>query len=249
MTKAPVEDQRRLLDVQALDTRLQQLAHRRKNLPELARVAEIDAQLADLNTALVASRTAANDLHRELAKAEGDVEQVRTRATRDQTRLDSGAVSAKDAQALVNELESLARRQGLLEEVELEVMERLEAHEDTLAKLDEANQKSLEARAAAVAQLDAVYAEIDAEVASVSAERAKAVSGLDAALVALYEKVRAHLGGQGAAALRGGRCDGCRLDLDQTAIEAIRAQPADEVVRCDDCGRILVRIPEKRPTE
>lgn len=249
MTKAPVEDQRRLLDVQALDTRLQQLAHRRKNLPELARVAEIDAQLADLNTALVASRTAASDLRRELAKAEGDVEQVRTRATRDQTRLDSGAVSAKDAQALVNELESLARRQGLLEEVELEVMERLEAHEDTLAKLDEANQKSLDARAAAVAQLDAVYAEIDAEVAAVSAERATAVSGLDAALVALYEKVRAHLGGQGAAALRGGRCDGCRLDLDQTAIEAIRAQPADEVVRCEDCGRILVRIPEKRPTE
>lgn len=249
MTKAPVEDQRRLLDVQALDTRLQQLAHRRKNLPELARVAEIDAQLADLNTALVASRTAASDLRRELAKAESDVEQVRTRAAHDQTRLDSGAVSAKDAQALVSELESLGRRQGLLEEVELEVMERLEAHEDTLTKLDEANQKSLDARAAAVADLDAVYAEIDAEAAGIATQRAAAVTGLDAALVALYEKVRAHLGGQGAAALRAGRCDGCRLDLDQTALEAIRAQPADEVVRCDDCGRILVRINEKRATE
>lgn len=249
MTKAPVEDQRRLLDVQALDTRLQQLAHRRKNTPEQARVAEIDAQLADLNTALVASRTAANDLRRELVKAESDVEQVRTRADRDRTRLDSGAVGAKDAQALVHELESLGRRQGLLEEVELEVMERLEAHEDTLAKLDEANQKSLDTRAAAVAALDAVYAEIDAEAAGVASERAAAVAGLDAALVALYEKVRARLGGQGAAALRAGRCDGCRLDLDQTAIEAIRAQPADEVVRCDDCGRILVRIPEKRTAE
>jgi predicted nucleic acid-binding Zn-ribbon protein len=105
VTKAPVEDQRRLLDVQALDTRAQQLVHRRTTLPGLATVKDIDSQLADLHSALVASRTAASDLRRELAKAEGDVEQVRARAARNQQRLDSGAVGAKDAQALVAELE------------------------------------------------------------------------------------------------------------------------------------------------
>ena len=137
MTTAPVEDQRRLLEVQALDTRVQQLAHKRTSLPALVRVAEVESQLADLHTALVTSRTAVNDLRRELAKAETDVEQVRARATRDQSRLDSGAVGAKDAQALVSELESLARRQNELEEIELEIMERLEAHEEALKMVED----------------------------------------------------------------------------------------------------------------
>ena len=79
MTTAPPEDQRRLLDLQQLDTRLDQIAHRKRTHPVLARLAEVDGRLADLDTALVASRTAANDLRREVTKAETDVEQVRTR--------------------------------------------------------------------------------------------------------------------------------------------------------------------------
>ena len=102
MTTAPPEAQRRLLEVQALDTRLDQIAHRRANVPALARLVELDSQLADLETALVTSRTAANDLRRAVAKAESDVEQVRTRATRDQTRLDSGSGSPKDLQAFLS---------------------------------------------------------------------------------------------------------------------------------------------------
>ncbi|MBI9114308.1 zinc ribbon domain-containing protein [Sanguibacter suaedae] len=249
MTTAPVEDQRRLLDVQALDTRVQQLQHKRTTLPALARLVEIDSQLADLHTALVQSRTAASDLRRELAKAESDVEQVRARATRDQTRLDSGAVGAKDAQALMSELESLTRRQGVLEEVELDVMERLEAHEDTLAKLDEAHQKVLEAKTEAEAERDAGYAEIDRELNTVQGERASLAEGLDAGLVAAYDKLRSQLGGLGAAALRGRRCEGCRLELNPTDLQAIRAAAPDEVVRCEECGRILVRPVETAAAE
>jgi uncharacterized protein len=136
VTTAPPEDQLRLLDVQALDTRTAQLAHQRRTHPVLARLTELDSRLADLETSLVASRTAARDLRRELAKSEADVEQVRSRADRDRARMDSGKGSAKDLQALSSELVALARRQGELEEVELEVMERLEAHEAALAELE-----------------------------------------------------------------------------------------------------------------
>lgn len=244
MTTAPVADQRRLLDVQALDTRAQQLAHKRTTLPALTRVAEVEAQLADLHSALVASRTAVNDLRRELAKAESDVEQVRVRVTRDQQRLESGAVSAKDAQALTSELESLARRQNALEDIELEVMERLEAHQDTLAKLEEANEKVLEAKREAEAERDAAFAEIDAELETVSDQRAVAARGLDEGLLSLYDKLREQLGGLGAAALRGRRCEGCRLELNQTDLQDIRAAKPEEVVRCEECRRILVRPQE-----
>lgn len=242
MTSAPAADQRRLLDVQDLDTRLAQLAHKRRTLPAIARLVELDGRLADLDAALVTSRTAASDLRTELAKAEADVEQVRTRAARDQQRLDSGNVGAKDAQALTSELASLAARQSHLEDVELEVMERLESHQSVLQDLEQARAALVADRDVVVAEREAGYAEIDAEALRLRGERDRAADGLDAALVALYERLRGQLGGSGAAALRGTRCDGCRLELNPLDLEAIRARPADAVVRCEECGRILVRL-------
>ncbi len=244
MPNAPAADQRRLLDVQALDTRLDQLAHQRRTLPELARLAELDTQLADLHTSLVTSQTAVADLRRELAKAEADVQQVRDRAARNQSRLDSGQGTAKDLQALQHELESLARRQSDLEEVELEVMERLEAHENALAEVQSAHTQLAAGKAEVEVQRDAALAQIDAEVAQVQAERATAAAGLDAALVTLYDRLRAQLGGSGAAALRGRRCEGCHLELNPLDLDGIKAKPQDAVVRCEECGRILVRLPE-----
>lgn len=244
MTTAPPEDQRRLLDVQALDTRAAQVAHQRRTLPVLARLADLDTRIADVTGSLVASRTAASDLRREVAKAEGDVEQVRGRARRDQARLDSGQGSPKDLQALQHELGALARRQSDLEDIELEVMERLEAHEAALAELTEAARVLEEQKAEAEAERDRVFAELDAEAERVAGERTGAVAGIDAGLLSLYDKLREQLGGLAAAALRGRRCEGCRLELNATDISAIKAAPADQVVRCEECRRILVRLPE-----
>jgi len=244
VTTAPAADQRRLLDVQDLDTRLDQLAHKRRTLPELARLVELDSQVGDLRNSLITSRTAVGDLKRELTKAEADVEQVRVRAQRDQGKLDSGLGSPKDLQALQSELGTLGRRQEALEEVELEVMERLEAHEKALADVTVAHDSLAEKRAAVEAERDAAFAALDADADRLRAERAEAVEGLDAALVTLYEKLRAQLGGRGAGALRGARCESCRLELNPLDVEGIRKAPDDQVVRCEECGRILVRLPE-----
>ena len=241
MTSAPIADQRQLLVVQDLDTRLDQIAHRRAQVPALAEIAALDARLKDLTTALVTSRTAASDLRRELAKAEADVEQVRARARSDQERLDSGQASVRDTQALTSEIDHLVGRQADLEEIELGVMERLEAHTAVLDELEAANTEVERQRAAAEADRDAAFAALDDEAAGVRAERAAAVDGLDAALVALYEKLRTQLAGRGAAALAGRQCQGCRMELNPLDLEKVKAAPEDQVVRCEECGRILVR--------
>ena len=244
MTTAPVADQLRLLEVQALDTRAAQLSHQRRTHPARAAVDELTSQLADLDAAVVASRTAAGDLRRELAKAEADVEQVRSRAARDQARLDSPAVGAKDAQALSGELEALGRRQAALEEVELEVMERLEAHETALASLTQARDELQQKHAAATADLTAALAGLDQQAEVVAAEREQKVDGLDAGLVTLYDRLRAQLSGLAIAPLRGRRCEGCRLELNPSDVAKLRAAPPEQVVRCEECGRILVREAE-----
>jgi len=241
VANAPVADQHRLLEVQALDTQLAQLAHKRANLPQQEKVAEVESRIADLSGALVASRTQAADLSRELTKAETDVEQVVTRTQRNQERLDSGAVSAKDATALMSEIESLTNRRGVLEEIQLDIMERLDAHNDALAKLEDANSGMQEELAKAQSERDAEFAAIDAQAKLVAAERAQSAQGIDAALLATYDKLRGQLGGVGAAALVGNRCGGCRLELNPNDLADIKAAPQERVVRCEECGRILVR--------
>jgi uncharacterized protein len=238
---APVEDQLRLLQVQELDTRAQQLAHQRANHPLHADLADLEHRLADVDGALVASRTALGDLRRELAKAEQDVEQVRTRAARDRARLESGGVGAKDAQALMSELESLGRRQDVREEAELEVMERLEAHEKAVADLTAAQEDLHAQRSRLSAELGTATSGIDAEAAQVAAERARRADGIDEGLVRLYDRLREQLGGLAVAALRGRRCEGCRLELNAGDVARITAAPPEQVVRCEECGRILVR--------
>ncbi|GAB4086193.1 C4-type zinc ribbon domain-containing protein [Myceligenerans cantabricum] len=241
MTTAPPDDQRTLLEVQALDTRLQQLAHAKRNHPVLARIAELDGQIKDLDGSLVESRTAVADLKRELTKAEADVEQVRSRSARDQQRLETGGVGAKDAVALTDEIAALATRQAALEEVELDVMERLEAHEEALAKVTAAHDALTADRTAAEGERDSGWAEIDAEARSVTAARTSLAEPLDAGLITLYDRIRAHQGGLGAAPLREGRCEGCRLELNPGDLGAARAAADDQVVTCEECGRILVR--------
>ncbi|MBC7290232.1 MAG: hypothetical protein H5T83_02695 [Actinotalea sp.] len=241
MTTAPVADQQRLLEVQALDTRLAQLAHQRANHPLRAQLAELQTRLDDVETAHVTSRTALGDLRRELAKAEQDVEQVRTRAARDRARMESGSASVKDVQALSSELENLARRQEALEEVELEVMERLEAHETALAELTKARDELLAQRDALAADLEREVAAIDEQGRAVQAERAGRAEGLEAGLVALYDRLRGQLGGLAVALLRGRTCEGCRLELNPSDVARITAAPPEQVARCEECGRILVR--------
>jgi len=243
VSTAPEADQRRLLDVQALDTRTAQLAHKRRSLPVLVDLAALRERLAGAERDVVVSRTLVSDLRREVAKAEADVEQVRVRAARDRARLDAGSGSPRDLEALQHELESLGRRQGVLEEVELEVMERLEAAEEAMGAAGRLRDDLVAQEGALAAQAEVALSEIDREMAGVAGERGTAVEGLDAGLVTLYERIRAQSGGLGAAALRGTRCEGCRLELNPIDLARIRSAAPDEVVRCEECGRILVRIP------
>ncbi|MFW5471716.1 zinc ribbon domain-containing protein [Knoellia sp. CPCC 206450] len=241
--KADPTRQSRLLDLQALDTRLSQIDHARRTIPQLAEIADLEGKARLLDDQLVRSRTELGDVQREIRKAEADVQQVRDRATRDQQRLDSGVGTAKDLTAIQHELESLARRQGELEDVELEVMERAEAIESDVAELERGRAELTERLTTLEKARDERLAELAAEETAVAAPRDTVVEEVGDDLVALYEKIRA-TSGTGAAALRQRRCGGCQLELNPVELRTIKDAPEDEVLRCEECRRILVRTPE-----
>ncbi|TDD22087.1 hypothetical protein E1287_40095 [Actinomadura sp. KC06] len=243
--KAAPQAQLRLLDLQDLDAALDRLAHRRRTLPELAEIERLEGRLTGLRDAIVAAETEVGDLEREQKKAEQDVDQVRTRADRDQKRLDSGQVaSAKDLGSLQAEIESLQRRQSDLEEVVLEIMERTEEAEGKVAALRTDRSAAQDELSGLTERRDASLREIDEEAGTTSAARTAVAKDVPDDLLALYEKLRGQFGGVGAAKLFRGACQGCHLALNTVDLNRIRSAAEDEVVRCEECRRILIRTPE-----
>lgn len=231
--------------MQDLDSRVDRLAHRRSTLPELAEIADLRRRRDEAAAQLVTAQTEVDDLGREQRKADADVEQVRSRRVRDQQRLDRGQVgSPKELQTLQHEIETLERRISDLEDAELEVMERLESAQAELERLQASIGEYDDTLRGLEERRDAAMAEIDAEVREAETERAQIVGGIPDELLKLYERLRGSHGGVGAAALKQRRCQGCQLELNAADLREIAAAPEDEVVRCEECQRILVRTAE-----
>ena len=242
--KADPSVQLRLLDVQELDSRALQLRHQRKALPALADIATLEKERVGIVDQQRDARIVVDDLTVEQKRADADVEQVKARRQRDRERMDAGLVTnPKDLERLQSELVSLERRISTLEDAELEVMEKLEeaqqvhdALEIRVADLDGTLAELIRAR-------DEAWAGIDAALAEVEAERVRAVEGMPEDLMKLYDRLR-ETKGVAAAELRARRCGGCQLTLDNAELSRIKALPAEEVVRCEECSRIMVRTAE-----
>jgi len=240
--KASPEAQRRLLDLQAVDTALAQLAHKRKSLPELAEIDTVSRELSALEDERVRAQVAVDDLDRDISRFEKDIEQVRLRKERDQKRLDAGG-AVREIEGLQHELATLNRRQSELEDSELELMEQKETAEATLAEVRGRLAAAAERRSAAEKRRDETLGDIAKEEEFKSSSRGPLAADLPGDLVALYDKIRLE-SGLGAALFRSGRCGGCRIELYGADLARVKAAAPDDVVRCEECRRIMVRTAE-----
>ncbi|MBN9789787.1 MULTISPECIES: zinc ribbon domain-containing protein [Pseudonocardia] len=238
--KADPTAQAKLVTLAEVDAEIGRLTHRRSTLPELAQLDEAEQRVRAARDALVRAETRAGDLDRDIARLERDIDGVRARTERDHTLLAGSGISAKQATELQHELDTLARRQGVLEDEQLGIMEEREA---VGIELDHARGELSEAETAVgevTAKRESAEGDIDATRAGRDRARTEVVAALPADLLADYERIRA--GGRVAAGqLRESRCGACRLELDRTFLGQVRTAAADEVVHCEECGAILVR--------
>ena len=242
--KADHFEQQKLLDLAAEDVALTQLAHRRRTLPEMAAVEAADEAERTFSAAVVRAETEVRDLGREVMRMESDVETVRAREAKDQKLLDSGSVSPKEMTNLQHELDSLKRRQSDLEDQELELMERLEVAETALAKAQQAQEQGRADRERAAQLRDDALADIADGTSRHESARAEVAGKISPPLLSLYDRIRTQTGTTGAAMLKARQCQGCRIELFGKELAGVRSADPSEVVRCDNCGRILVRTAE-----
>ena len=239
--KAEVVQQRSLLELAELDAGLSRIEHRAKHLSEQQRVDQAQAAHREANDRLAALQIVIEDLDGQVAKFETEIDAVRRREDRDRTMLQAGSIDAKQLTDLQHELHTLQRRQGSLEDSLLEVMERREQLESErageLRKIDELQSALTDAQKAC----DEATAEIDHLRHQNGSRRDELVAHLDANLVALYERQRAR-GGAGAGLLQGRRCGACRIEIGRGELARISAAADDDVLRCPECGAILLRV-------
>ena len=240
--KATREVQEKLLALQQLDSDLIQVKHKMSTLPIARQFDEVSKELAAKQDLLVAAQTERDDIKHELSRAEVDVEQVVTRIERDEKRLSSGQGSPKELEQLQHELGSLGKRRAELEEVELEIMVRIEGV-DTRTRELEGECRTLEAQISDLkAKKEEELSSLESLAKSTTEARAELAPKIDGELLALYEKIRTSGDGIGAAKLVGNQCMGCHLTMNAAELTRVKALADDEVVRCEECRRILIRL-------
>lgn len=241
--KASPAEQQELLRLQSIDTRLQQVAHRLRSLPQSGPLAELAAR----DTAVRGRRAEAigglEDARAELARLESDVAVVEARIARDGDRLQHTS-SVKDVAALEAELSALARRRSDLEDQELVVMERVEVAERDVARIDEERAEIAAETARLEAERGEAASALDVERDAAERDRAVVAGGVPEALLKLYEQRRAKGAGVGAALLRQRTCSGCTMTLTGSDFETVRRAASDDVLFCPECDRVLVRTDE-----
>ncbi|MGD0874177.1 MAG: C4-type zinc ribbon domain-containing protein [Acidimicrobiales bacterium] len=230
-----------LLELQEVDLALDRLAYKRRELAERVAVTELGARLAELTARVGEAEEQREKLVSQQLTLDQRSESVGGRIATIEQRLRSGrAGSYRDEQAMGDEVASLTHLRREIEDQELEIMEALEPLDQELTGLKESSSSVAEELALAREQLALATAEIDDEAAIVRTARDQLAERVAPELTASYERLRAKLGGIGAAHVVGGACSGCHLQLPAGELHRLRQAMPDSVVHCDQCGRILV---------
>lgn len=240
--QASVAQQLLVLELQSLDNEIMQANTKLTSLPEIEQLLHIDKRVSSASDELATVKAEVEQIGLELKRSEVDVETVTDRIKKDEARLASGNATPKELEQLQHEIVSLKKRQEELEEIELEIMIRSDAasaRSNTLTT-DLTSLQTLKDEI--TARLQTATGEISKLIADKNSARAAVASKIEKPLLDLYEKIRTNGGGVGAAALVGDKCNGCNLAINAVEMERIKSLSKDELLRCEECRRILVRI-------
>lgn len=244
MIPASPEEQRRLYDLQQVDSTIRLLLVKRANLPEQQALDENAETLRLVTKEFADARERLDQLQRQQTRLEQEIATIDSRRKSEEGRMYSGLIhSEKELEALRNELHSLKGKKRDHEDELLEVMEELEGLESLTATLQERHKELTAQVEELTAARDHSAQDIDAEVGQRQTEREAVAAAIESELRAHYDDLRERKQGVAVAELQGKSCSGCRLELTAIELEELRDEVTKGLAKCPQCGRILVLAP------
>lgn len=231
-----------LLTVQEHDSAIDRLRVRRERLPERAELAEREGEAADLERQLTGIVSERDGVATEEKRLDDQRSALEERTSQVEADLYSGATSSpRELQAMQAEIEQFRRQLSTLEDRELDAMEHRERLDGEVARLEEGLRGARSEIDRLRTAIEDQEREIDGAIGEERSAREAKASALPSDLLELYEKVRSNNRGVGAAPLVSGTCQACHLALPTVELDRIKKLAPDELVRCEQCGAILVR--------
>lgn len=228
-----------LLELQKMDSALDRLSVRLRSLPEQAELDALEERYRAQEKVAGERQAALQDVSSRQRRLESDIDTIVRKIQLEEARLNAGDVgSPRELASIGAEIESLKRRRLRFEDDDLEIMQERENLEKELNELT-AELKGLRSDIeAAIERRDAASAHITSDLQSYRTRRDAWIPRIPSELLAYYNDLRRSKGGVGAAALSGSTCLGCHMQLPAQEIERIHRTPG--LVRCEECGRILI---------
>lgn len=228
-----------LLDLQAIDLRLNQVRTRLAAFPQ--KFAAAEARVAAARAELDQAKAAQVATVRDRKKYELDVEQWRDRVRkyRDQT----SQVKTNEAyKALQHEVELAEGEIAKAEDRLLEQMVNAEDY-DRRVKVSERRLKQIDEDVSGErAALDAEKASAEKDLAALNAQRAAVVSDIPENLLDHYARIAKKHGGIALAELRDERCSACGMRVRPHVFQEMQRGADDKMFHCETCTRILYYI-------
>jgi predicted nucleic acid-binding Zn-ribbon protein len=226
-----------LLDLQVVDLEIDRLLHRRQSMDELTQYRDAHGQVTALDTRLTDAEHRLRELDLAGDKAQGELDLAEQKLQREERRLYAGGLTAREAEAMRLEVESLRRHISEREDQILELIDGREQVEAEVAELREQRDAAQAEKDRLNAVIKAEWQVIDGDIARADARKRDIVPLIAPELIELYEELRPHKEGVAVGRLAEGVCGGCHLQLSAAErVEVLREYPP----RCLHCRRILV---------
>ncbi len=228
------EQLEKLVILQTVDVKIQEMERAREEIPQ--RIAFLEEDLKKEEERVAILRAELDKLQKERRQREKDLEEEVDRVKKSEAKVFEIKTN-KEYQAVMKEIESAKKLNRQREEEILAILERLEELQKNLKKTDkdlEAKKREFQEK---IAELQQKAASFEAEMAVEVRQREAREKEIPSGLLSRYHVLFKRRQGLAIARVINGVCQACNMNLRPQLY--IDLQKQDTLIACPNCSRIL----------
>jgi predicted nucleic acid-binding Zn-ribbon protein len=223
-----------LIELQKLDLRIMEITEQRGKIPE--RLRAVEAPLREAKQSLLEMTASVEACVKERRAHERDVEAQDAHTDKMRARL-SEIKTNKEYQAHLFELQMANKKKSEIEDKVLACMEKIDQLQQTVKEAQDKVRAAEQIFGKEKQVLEELDGRLSAEPTELESQQRDLSAHVESGLLARYTKLKAARKDQPLAAIKGGMCAGCRLQIPPQLIAEVKRSQG--LHTCPYCHRML----------